>query len=92
MKKDKEEITTEEDFKLDFYPVETKKIELEISVETLEFLQNKAKGRGMSLKALLREYIGKGLREDMDSAEARELALKKLKGRKLKTEEVDLAA
>lgn len=94
MKKDKKEIVTEEGFTLKFYPRETKTVELEISVDTLEALENKAKERNLPLEALLKFYVGQGLRQDLSQEEAKELALKRLKSRKGAEEkqEVDLAA
>ncbi len=93
MKKDKKEIVTEEGFTLKFYPRETKTVELEISVETLEALESKAKERDLPLKALLKFYVGQGLRQDLSQEEAKELALKRFKSRKGAQEEkeVDLA-
>ncbi|MEJ7700670.1 MAG: hypothetical protein WKF71_13635 [Pyrinomonadaceae bacterium] len=49
----------------------------------------------MALEALLRFYIGQGLRQDLSKEEAKELALKRLKSRKgseATTSETDLAA
>lgn len=94
MKKDKKEIVTKEGFTLKFYPRETKTVELEISVDTLEALENKAKERDLPIKALLKFYVGQGLRQDLSQEEAKELALKRLKTRKGKEEKqgVDLAA
>lgn len=93
MKKDKKEIITEEGFVLNFYPRETKEISLEISADTLEVLEKKAKEKDLPLKALLKFYIGQGLRQDLSEEEAKELALKRFKSRKgkLKNKEVDLA-
>lgn len=94
MKKDKKEMVTEEGFTLNFYPRETKTITLEISIDTLEVLETKAKERDMSLEALLKFYVGQGLRQDLSQEEAKELALERLKSRKSTAEKqkVDLAA
>lgn len=95
MKKDKKEIVTEEGFALKFYPRETETISLEISTDTLDALEKKAKERDLPLKALLKFYIGQGLRQDLSKEEAKELALKRLKSRKgseATTSEADLAA
>lgn len=94
MKKDEKEIITEEGFKLKFYPRETKTVELEISSDTLEALEKKAKEKDLSLKALLKFYVGQGLRQDLSQEEAKDFALKRLKSRKDRDEnkEVDLAA
>ncbi len=94
MKKDKKEIIAEEGFTLKFYPREMKTVTLEISVETLQALEKVARQKELPLKALLKFYVGQGLRQDLSPAEAKELALKKLKTRKGAEEklEVDLAA
>lgn len=94
MKKDKKEIVTEEGFTLKFYPRETKTVELEISVDTLVALESKAKERDLPLEALLKFYIGQGLRQDLSQEEAKELALKRFKSRKGTEEkqEVDLVS
>ena len=90
----KKEIITEEGFALKFYPREKKAVSLNISADTLELLEKKANERDVPLKALLKFYIGEGLRNDLSDAEARELALKRLRSRNLASaaEEVDLAA
>jgi hypothetical protein len=92
--KNKKEIITEEGFALKFYPRETKTVTMELSADTLDALEKKAKERDMPLKALLKFYIGQGLRQDLSKEEAKELALKRLKSRKGAEEkqEVDLAA
>lgn len=69
-------------------------ISISISPETLEFLERIARRKDLPLKALLKLYIGQGLRQDLNEEEAKELALKKFKlrnaaGEKQKT---DLAA
>jgi hypothetical protein len=48
----------------------------------------------LPLKALLKLYVGQGLREDLSEEEARELALKRMKSRKGTEEmqEIDFAA
>lgn len=92
--KNKKEIVTEEGFALKFYPRETKTVALEISADAIETLEKKAKERDMPLKALLKFYIGQGLRQDLSKEEATELALKRLKSRKGSeaSSEIDLAA
>ncbi len=82
MNKDEKEIITEEGFVLKFYPRETETVTLEISTDTLEVLEKKAKEKELPLKALLKFYIGQGLRQDLSQEEAKELALKRLKSRK----------
>jgi post-segregation antitoxin (ccd killing protein) len=93
--KNKEEIITEEGFVLKFYPRETKNISINISVDTLEVIEKKAKERDMSVSALLKFYINQGLREDLTDKESSELAIKRFRNRKKVKEEkedVDLVA
>lgn len=93
--KNKKEIVTEEGFALKFYPRETKAITLELSADTLETLEKVAQRKDLPLKALLKFYIGQGLRQDLSQEEAKELALKRLKSRKgseATISETDLAA
>jgi len=62
--------------------------------ETLEALEKVAMKKDLPLKALLKFYIGQGLRKDLSQDEITELALKRLKSRKdsQTSLEVDLAA
>jgi hypothetical protein len=92
--KNKKEIITEEGFALKFYPRETETVSIGIPPETLEVLEMVAKRKDLSLKGLLKLYVGQGLRQDMSEDEARDLALKRMasrKGRKGKID-IDLAA
>ena len=77
-----------------FYPRKTKEITLELSADTLEVIEKKAKERNLSLNSLLKFYIGQGLRQDLSEKEAKELALKRLKSRKhaIEKHDIDLAA
>jgi hypothetical protein len=89
----KSKIITEEDVELKFYPQETEEISLGIPKLTLEALENVARRKDLPLKALLKFYIGQGLRQDLSQEEAKELTLKRLKSRKgVEQLEVDLAA
>ena len=92
--KNKKEIMTEEGFVLKSYPRETKDVSLKLSADTLDLLRKKAEEREMPLEALLKFYIGQGLRQDLSKEEAKELALKRLKSRKGSEaiSEIDLAA
>ncbi len=71
----------------------TREISIGIPPETLEALEKVAEQKDLPLKALLKFYIGQGLRQDLSKEEAKELALKRLKSRKGAEEkkEVDLA-
>lgn len=92
--KNKEEVITEEGFALKLYPRETESISIDISVETIEVLKKKAKERDLPVQALLKFYIGQGLRQDMSEDEARDLALKRMASRKgpKGNADIDLAA
>lgn len=59
MKKPKEELT------LHFHPRPTETVSLEIPRDTLETLERVAARRDMTIQALLRFYIGQGLRQDL---------------------------
>ena len=85
---------TEEDFELKFYPQETEEISISIPKLTVEALENVAKKKDLPLKALLKFYIGQGLRQDLSPDESKELFQKRMKSRKGAEEklEVDLAA
>lgn len=72
----------------------TQEVSIGIPPETLQVLEKVAKRKDLPLKALLKLYIGQGLRQDLSEEEARELALKRFKSRKgvKEEQEVDLAA
>lgn len=66
---------------------------ISIPPETLEMLAVVAQRKDLPLKALLKLYIGQGLRQDMSDEEATALALKRMRSRKgAKHPETDLAA
>ena len=72
----------------------TEEISIGIPKETLEALVKVAKKKDLPLKALLKFYVGQGLRNGLSQEEVTELALKRLKSRKgsQASSEVDLAA
>lgn len=72
----------------------TEETSIGIPKETLEALEKVAKRKDLPLKALLKLYVGQGLRNDLSEEEMTELALKRLKSRKgsQASSEVDLAA
>jgi hypothetical protein len=55
----------EEKFELRFHPRTTEKVSIEIPKEALDSLKKVAPIRDMSVQALLKFYIGKGLRQDL---------------------------
>lgn len=54
-----------EEYKLTIHPRESKSIHMQIPVETLKSIREIATARDMSETALLKLYIGQGLREDL---------------------------
>ena len=71
-----------------------KGISIGISPETFAVIERIAKQKELPVGALIKLYLGQGLRNDMTPEEQTELARTRLKNRKLKQEEVslDLAA
>ena len=71
----------------------TPEISIGIPPETIEALEKVAQRKDLPLKALLKFYIGQGLRQDLSKEESTALALERMKSRKSSEElEVDLAA
>ncbi len=72
----------------------SEEVSIGIPKDTLEALEKVAKKKDLPLKALLKFYVGQGLRIDLSQEETTELALKRLKSRKGSeaTSETDLAA
>jgi hypothetical protein len=72
----------------------SEEVSIGIPKDTLEALEKVAKKKDLPLKALLKFYVGQGLRNDLSQEETTELALKRLKSRKGSeaTSETDLAA
>lgn len=55
----------EETFELRLHPRATETVSLKIPTDTVESLKKVAASRDMSLDALLKFYIGQGLRQDL---------------------------
>ena len=53
---------SDEILKLQLYPRSTEAVSTEVPIETLESLKKVAGSREMSVEALMRLYIGRGLR------------------------------
>ncbi|MGI9035003.1 MAG: hypothetical protein ACR2GD_03080 [Pyrinomonadaceae bacterium] len=68
----------------------THEISIGIPPETLEALEKVAERKDLPLKALLKLYVGQGLRQDLSQEEAKELALKRFKSRKGKEEKQEV--
>jgi hypothetical protein len=56
---------SEEDIQLHVQPRPPEIIDLSMPVDTIESLRKVANSRGMTLEALLKLYVGQGLREDL---------------------------
>lgn len=61
----KPENEREEEFDLEFYPRESETVSISIPKDALESLEKVASSRDMSVQALLKFYIGQGLRQDL---------------------------
>ena len=95
MRNNSKKIMTEEGFELKFYPEEKEEITISVPKLTFEALKKIAERKDLPLKAVIKFYIGQGMRQDLTQEEAKELALKRLKSRKgseATTSETDLAA
>jgi hypothetical protein len=55
----------EEEFELHIRPRPTENVSIEVPKDTLESLKRVSGSRDMSLQALLKLYIGQGLRQDL---------------------------
>lgn len=60
-----EELDPFDDIELKFYPRETETVSIEIPKDVLADLERIAEQRDMSSQALLKFYIGQGLRRDL---------------------------
>lgn len=58
-------ITTEEGFALRFRPRPSATVTLSIPKDTLAAIEKVAAGRDMSVEALIKFYVGQGLRQDL---------------------------
>jgi hypothetical protein len=70
---DEDTLVTEEGWVLRFHPREEEVVSLALPVAALAKIDRIAERRAMSRKALLRSYIGEGLREDLAQNYANEL-------------------
>ena len=83
-----------EGHKTTFRERESVEISLNISIDTLELLEEIAAKRGLSVESVLKFLIGKGLRE-LEPESVKKLAVKRFKSRKSIDEgnsKIDLAA
>ena len=80
MKNNGKEIVTEEGFVLNFRARETEDVSLKIPSDILVLLEQIAKERDMSVQALLKFYIGQGLRQDAGKEIAEQILKHRLQG------------
>jgi len=95
MQEKSEKYITEEGFELKFYPQEMEEISISLPKLTLDAMEKIAERKDLPLKALLKFFIGQGLRNELSPEEAKELLHKRMNSKKGKMEEkleVDLAA
>ncbi|MCY7275075.1 MAG: hypothetical protein LH702_15415 [Phormidesmis sp. CAN_BIN44] len=55
----------DEILKLQLYPRVTEAVSIQVPIDTLESLKKVADSREMSVEALMKLYIGRGLRQDL---------------------------
>jgi len=86
-------LVTPEGHTITFSERESTEIKLNIPKEVIEALKVIAKKKELSVESVIKFFIGKGMR-DLDPELAKELAMKRLRSRKVTEEqlEVDLAA
>ena len=65
MKKPREKNKSAGEFELHFRPRATESVSLQIPADTLASLKKVAANRDMSYQALLKLYVGQGLRQDL---------------------------
>lgn len=93
MQEENKTLVTPEGHSITFRERESVEIEINISKDTFELLEEVAKKRDLSPISLIKLFIGKGLR-DLEPELTKKLALKRFKSRKgaQEKQEVDLAA
>ena len=94
MREKNKTLVTSEGFELKFYERESTEITLNIPKDVLETLQSIADKKDMSVESVLKFFISKGLRNELDPKVAEELMMKRLNSRKNIKEaaDVELAA
>ena len=94
MREKNKTLVTPEGFELKFYERESAEITLNIPKDVLETLQTIADKKEMSVESVLKFFISKGLRNELDPNVAEELMIKRLNSRKKieQTVNVELAA
>lgn len=94
MREKNKTLVTPEGFELRFYERESTEITLNIPKEVLETLEEIANKKDMSVESVLKFFISKGLRNELDPKSAKELMMKRLNSRKniKEAKNVELAA
>ena len=93
MPKENKTLVTPEGYTLTFYNGESVEINLSISKDTFETLEQIAQKKDLSVESVIKFFISKGIR-DLEPELAKKNAIKRFKNRKGVEEnlEVDLAA
>ncbi len=93
MPKENKTLVTPEGYTLTFYDRESVELNLSISKDTFEILEQIAEKRDLSVESVIKFFISKGIR-DLEPELAKKNAIKRFKNRKGVEEniEVDLAA
>ena len=93
MPKENKTLVTPEGYTLTFYNRESVELNLSISKDTFEILEQIAQKRDLSVESVIKFFISKGIR-DLEPELAKKNAIKRFKNRKGIEEnlEVDLAA
>lgn len=94
MPKENKTLTTPEGYTITFYDRESVEVNLSISKDTFEVIEQIARKKDLSVESVIKFFIGKGLR-DFEPELAAKLARQRFKSRKgseATTSESDLAA
>ena len=93
MREKNKTLVTPEGYTITFRERESVEIKLDIPKDVLETLETIAQKKNLSVESVIKFFIGQGLRKELDQQSAKELALKRLKSRKVSEENwvVDLA-
>ena len=85
-------LVTPEGYTIAFRERESVEVKINIPKDVLECLEAIAKKKNLSVESVLKFFIGKGLRNELDEKSAKKLFQKRMKSRKIVEEnlEVDL--
>lgn len=94
MQKENKTLVTPEGYTITFYNQESVEVNLNVSKDTFEVIEQIARKKDLSVESVIKFFIGKGLRETEPELAAK-LAVKRFKSRKnleATTSETDLVA